>query len=168
MNRFACMVGALLVALVVTAPEVLAQGRTGAQPKAPPPQKPARMEHPLDRWAAMPPQQREAALARRPPEKAEELRKRIANWEKMTPEQKERARHFAALPAEQKRIVRDHAAWMQQLPQERRPVVRKEINSLQSLSPEARQAELESPSFARKFNPDEREHIVKLVSTMEE
>ena len=57
---------------------------------------------------------------------------------------------------------------MQQLPQERRPVVRKEINSLQSLSPEARQAELESPSFARKFNPDEREHIVKLVSTMEE
>ena len=184
MKRFAYLAGALWVVLVITAPEVLAQGRGHGPPpkppasklpapKAPPSKAPPqpmadRTEHPLDRWAAMPPKQREAELAKRPPEKAEELRKRIANWEKMTPDQKERARHFAALPPDQKRVVREHAAWMQQLPDERRPIVRKEINSLQSLSPEARQAELDSPSFSRKFNADEREHIGKLISTMEQ
>ena len=54
----------------------------------------------------------------------------------MTPAQKERAREFAAMPAEQKLIVKNHAAWMQQLPQDRRVAVRREINSLQQLSPE--------------------------------
>ena len=171
MKKFVGMIGALWVVLVATTPGVLAQARGGAMPTRVPPPKPERMarpEHPLDRWAAMPPRQREAMLSRMAPQKAENIRARLAKWEAMTPEQKERARNFAAMPADQKQIVRDHAQWMQTLPQERRQPIRKEINSLQSLSPEARQAEVESPSFGRRFSEDEREHIRKLVSTMPE
>ena len=116
----------------------------------------------------MPPKQREAALSKLPAARAENVKARLAKWENMTPEQKQRAREFAAKPAEQKQIIRDHAQWMKEVPEERQHVIRKEINSLQSLSPEARQAELESPSFSKKFSDGEREHIGKLVSTMEE
>lgn len=171
MKRVASIAGALWMVLAAATPEVSAQARGGAMPDRVAPMRPeraARQQHPLDRWTAMPPKVREAQLAKLPPEKRAQVEQRIANWEQMTPEQKERARHFAALPVAQKQIVRDHADWMKQLAQERRPVVRKEINSLQSLSPEARQAEIESPSFARRFNEDEREHIGKLVPTMPE
>ena len=174
MKRFAGTVWALWVVLVAATPEVLAQARGGVMPNRVPPPKPERAErmerqqHPLDRWAAMPPRQREAALARRPPEKAAELRRRIAGWEAMSPEAKERARRFYNKPEDQKQIVKDHVQWMQTLSQERRPIIRKEIVSLQTLSPEARQAEVEAPSFAKRFNEDEREHIAKLVTTMEE
>lgn len=160
------------VALLAAAPEVSAQARGGVMPNRVPPVKPERamprQEHPLDRWAAMPPKQREAALAKRPPEKAEELRQRIAKWEAMTSEQKQRARDFFNKPAEQKLIIKEHAEWIQTLPQERRQVIRKEIHSLQSLSPEARQAEIDSPSFNRRFDGTERERITKMVSAMDE
>ena len=171
MTKSLCMAGAMWVVLMTAAPEVSAQVRGGAMPNrvpAPKPERMSRQEHVLDRWAAMPPKQREAALSRMAPQRAEKLRERLKSWEAMTPDQKERARHFAALPANQKQIVRDHADWMQTLAAERRQPIRKEINSLQTLSPEARQAETESPSFIRRFNEDEREHIRKLVSTMEE
>jgi hypothetical protein len=122
--------------------------------------------YPLDRWAAMSPAQRDALMAKMTPERRENLQKRIAHWESMPEAQKERAREFAALPPDQKKIVRDHAEWIQQLPQERRMAVRKETNLLQQLSPEARQAEFDSPSFSRKFDDDEREHLKKIISTM--
>ena len=171
MKRLATIFGILWVALLAATPGVLAQARGGVMPNRVPPPKPERVlrqQHPLDRWAAMPPKQREAALSKLPPDRAENVKARLAKWENMTPEQKQRAREFASKPAEQKQIIRDHAQWMQQVPEERRPVIRKEIHSLQSLSPEARQAEFESPSFSKKFSEDEREHIGKLVSTMEE
>jgi len=151
---------------------LFAQAHGGAMPNRVPPPKPvrserlARPEHPLDRWAAMSPQQRSAALAKLPPARREKLTIRLAKWENMTPVQKERAREFAAMPAEQKLIVKNHAAWMQQLPQERRAAVRREINSLQQLSPEARVAEMDAPSFQRRFDTVEREHIGKMVSIM--
>ena len=169
MKRFFCIPG-LLVALAA-APEVCAQARGGVMPNRVPPPKPERMErpqHPLDRWSSMPPRQRDAALSRLPAEKADSIRTRLAKWEAMTPEQKQRARDYFGKPADQKQIIRDHAHWMQELPQERRPVIRREVQSLQSLSPEARQAELESQSFSKRFNDAEREHISKLVSTMEQ
>ena len=174
MKRFALTAVALWVALVATTPQVLAQARGGVMPNRTPPPKPeraARQEHPLDRWAAMAPKQRDsalAAMARKNPERAVALQKRIANWEAMTPEQKERTRAFYNKPADQKQIIKEHAEWMQTLPQERRQLIRREINSLQSLSPEARQAELESPTFSRRFDAAERERISKMVSTMEE
>ena len=174
MRISACMIGAMWVAMVAATPEVFAQTRGSVMPNRVPPVKPeraVRQEHPLDRWAAMPPKQRDAALgslARRSPEKAAQLQKRLANWDAMTPTQKERARAFYNKPADQKLLIKEHAEWMQTLPQERRQTIRKEINSLQSLSPEARQAEIESPSFARRFDATERERISKMVSTMEE
>jgi hypothetical protein len=122
--------------------------------------------YPLDRWAAMSPAQREAAMSKMTPERRENLQKRLDHWAGMSEVQKERAREFAALPPDQKKIVRDHAEWIQTLPQERRQAVRKETNLLQQLSPEARQAELDSPSFGRKFEEEEREHLKKIVSTM--
>ena len=149
-----------------------AQAHGGAMPNRVPPPKPerpqklARPQHPLDRWSAMSPQQRESALAKLPPERRENIEQRLAKWESMTPAQKERARNFAALPVEQKLIVKEHAQWMQTIPQERRQAVRKEINSLQQLSPEARMAEIDSPSFSRRFDTVEREHIGKMLSTL--
>ena len=157
--------------LAAASPEVSAQARGGVMPNRMPPPKPERMvrqEHPLDRWAAMPPRQREAALSRLPQARAEDIRARLAKWEAMTPEQKERARTFFGKPADEKKIIRDHAEWFKMLPEERRPVIRKEVQSLQSLSPEARSAELDSPSFSRRFSEEERDHIRKLVSTMEQ
>ncbi len=171
MKPIATIAGVFWLTLAVATPEALAQARGGVMPSRVPPPKPervARQQHPLDRWASMPPKQREAALSRLPPARAENVRARLAKWESLTPEQKQRAREFAAKPADQKQIIRDHAQWFQQLAQDRRPAIRREINSLQSLSPEARQAELESPLFAKRFNEDEREHIGKFVSTMEE
>ena len=168
MRRFFCIPG-LLVALA-TAPDVCAQARGGVMPNRVPPPKPERMErppHPLDRWSSMPPRQRDAALSRLPAEKADNIRNRLAKWDAMTPEQKQRARDYFVKPANEKQIIRDHARWMQALPQERRPVIRREVQSLQSLSPEARQAEMESPSFSKRFSEEERDRIGKLVSTME-
>ena len=114
----------------------------------------------------MSPAQREAAMSKMTPERRENLQKRIAHWESMTEPQKEKARWFAGLPPDQKKIVREHAEWIQQLPEERRVAVRKETNLLQQLSPEAREAELDSPSFSRKFDEEEREHLKKIISTM--
>lgn len=177
MKRFACMSGLLWLALAAAlTPQVFAQGRGGVMPNRVPPPKPERaaplrQEHPLDRWAAMPPKQRESAIAsmaRRNPDRAAALQKRIANWEAMTPQQKERARAFYNKPADQKQIIKEHADWMKTLPVERQQAVRREIGSLQALSPEARQAEIESPSFSRRFDATERERIGKMVSTMEE
>ena len=172
MRTWAFIIGAMWVALMAATPEVSAQGRGGVMPNRVPAVKPERaaprQAHPLDRWAAMPPKQREAALAKRSPEKVAELRQRIAKWEAMTPEQKQRARDFFNKPAGQKLLIKEHAEWMQTLPPERRQMIRKEINSLQSLSPEARQAEMDSPSFNRRFDGTERERITKMVSTMEE
>jgi hypothetical protein len=170
MKQYVCAIGTLCLGTAT----LFAQAHGGAMPTRVPPPKPVRAEktksprpeHPLDRWAAMPPREREAALAKLPPAKRENLEQRIARWETMTPAQKERARNFAAMPADQKLIVKQHAEWMQQIPQDRRAAVRKEINSLQQLSPEARAAEMEAPSFARRFDTVEREHIGKMVSIM--
>ena len=167
-------IGSLWVVLAAAASDVFAQAHGGVMPNRVPPPKPqraekmARAEHPLDRWMAMPPEQRERAMAKLPPERRANLDARLAKWAAMTPEQKERARDFAAMPVDQRKIVTQHAEWMQTLPQDRRQIVRKEINSLQHLSPEARQAELESPSFSRRFDASEREHIAKMIPVMPE
>jgi len=138
-------------------------------PNRVPPPKPERAkkldrpQHPLDRWAAMSPAQREAALAKYPPAKQQNIRQRLAKWMDMSEEQKERVRN---LTPEQRRILTTHSQWMQTLPQERRQAVRKQINLFEQMSPEARQAEIESPSFNRRFDVTERDHIKQVVSTM--
>jgi len=171
MKQLLCMVGTLWVVLAAATPEVSAQAHGGVMPNRMPPPRPERtqtQQHPMDRWTAMPPRQREAALGRLKPERAEKIREQMKKWDEMSPEQKERARRFFNLPPEQKKIINDHAAWMKTIPAERVPMVRKEVNSLQNLSPEARQAEIESPSFNKRFSEEERERIRKLVPTMEE
>jgi len=187
---------AVWVALAATAPGLFAQPKEGKQapPPAPHPAgsvaapkaaagppKPAQQQlkagppggpkldrpvYPLDRWAQMDPAQRQAALAKLPPERRENVQQRLAHWETMPEVQKERVRRVWLLPPDQKKIVREHTEWLQTLPQERRVVLRKETNLLEQMSPEARQAELESPSFNRKFDGVEREHLQKIVSTM--
>lgn len=100
------------------------------------------------------------------PERRQILQERLAHWQSLPERQKERARAFYALPADQKRIVREHAEWMKTLPQERRQAIRHQLTLLEQMSPEARQAELDSPSFNRKYDPVEREQLRKMVSTM--
>ena len=170
----------------VLTPQLVAQNkeskpsRSGeAGPKAPPapkstsPAKPSqganrgekidRPVYPLDRWAAMNPAQREAAMAKMTPERRASLEKRLAHWESMPEAQKERVRNLT--PA-QRQILAAHAQWMQTLPQDRRQTIRRQIQMFEQISPEARQAELNSPSFGRKFDAEERDHIQKVVSTM--
>ena len=163
-----CTAGVLCVALCAAQHKVSAQPTHGGPSlnRQPPPTVERPKQHPMDRWLAMSVQEREAALAKVPPERRAKLVPQIDNWLKMTPLQRDRARWFFNLPPEQKAIVQDHRLWVDTLPEERRPVIRREINSLQELSPEAREAELQSPSFNRRFDPEERERIRKMVSVM--
>jgi Protein of unknown function (DUF3106) len=159
-------IGVLTVVLLAGASGVFAQAHGGAMPNRVPPPKPERAvrpQHPLDRWAAMSPAQRDAALAKLPPERAQNIKARLAKWADMTEEQKDRVRN---LTPEQRQTLTAHAQWMQTLPQERRQAVRKQVNLFQQMSPEARQAEIESPSFTRRFDAAERDHIKQVISTM--
>jgi hypothetical protein len=160
--------GALAVVLWATSPAVVAQQAHGGPSinRLPPPRPERPLPHPMDRWMAMSAQDREAALARVNPERREKLIQQIERWQRMSPRERERARWFFNLPPDQKQIVTAFNKWMQTLPEERRPIIRREINSLQELSPEARQAELDAPSFTRKFDAEEREHIGKMISVM--
>jgi len=111
----------LSIILATASPVMFAQAHGGAMPnRVPPPkperaQKPGRPVHPLDRWAAMSPAQREAALAKFPPAKQQNIRQRLAKWEIMTEAEKERVRNITP---EQRRILTAHNQWMQTLPQE--------------------------------------------------
>lgn len=177
---------ALWVALAVAVPGLFAdakEGNKGAQagprahaPAAPPPpqaghfpgagQRADRPVYPLDRWAAMSPAQRDEMMSRMKPERRQNLQERLAHWQSLPEPQKERVRAFFALPPDQKRIVREHAEWMKTLPQPRRQAIRHQLQVFEQMSPEARQAELDSPSFTRRFDPVEREQLRKMVSTM--
>jgi hypothetical protein len=175
MTKRVYILWALWLVLAATAPELSAQPKEGKPAPAPkaghPPNAPAgangekagRPVYPLDRWASMSPTQRDALMSRMTPERRENLQKRLAHWQTMTEAQKERVRN---LTPEQRQILAAHAKWMESLPQERRQVIRHQVNMFEQMSPEARQAELNSPSFGRKFDAVEREHIQKVVSTM--
>lgn len=175
------LLGAVMLAAAFAPGVSAAQVHGGVAPNRVPPPKPERsaankankaavkplpkQQYPLDRWSAMPPAQREAALAKLPPERRQNLEARLQKWQSMPEHQREMIRNMTP---EQRQAAAQHGNWMKEQPAERQPVIRKQIQMLRQMSPEAREAELNSPSFQKKFSPAEREHIQKVVPILAE
>jgi hypothetical protein len=122
---------------------------------------PAPGQHPLDYWQNLTPQQRESQLSRLTPERSANIRRRLDNWNRMTPAQKEVAR---SMTPEKRKIASEHRAWLLEQAPERQQAILRQTRLLREMSPEARQAELSSPTFRRRFDATEREHIRKIIS----
>ncbi|PJB33186.1 MAG: hypothetical protein CO109_00575 [Deltaproteobacteria bacterium CG_4_9_14_3_um_filter_65_9] len=120
----------------------------------------------LERWRAMPPEERER------------IRERYHRWKELPPEQreriKERHRRWRALPEaqrrylkdrrelmkdagpEERRVVRSFFARMRSLPAEERHAVRKMIREVRSLPPGKREESMRSWPYYRGLSERER------------
>jgi hypothetical protein len=103
----------------------------------------------LERWRAMPPEERER------------IRERYRRWKELPPEKRERIlerhRRWRELPEEQRRYLKERRKLLRDAGPEDRVVVRKFFARMRSLPPEARGAERQKIREWRSLPPGERE-----------
>jgi hypothetical protein len=107
----------------------------------------------LERWRAMPPEERER------------IRERYRRWKELPPEKRERImerkRRWRELPEEQRRYLRDRRELMKVARPEDRVVVRDFFRRMRSLPPEERRAEREKIWTWRALPAGEREEAMR-------
>ena len=103
----------------------------------------------LERWRAMPPEERER------------IRERYRRWKELPPEKRERImerhRRWRELPEEQRRYLKDRRELLRDAGPEDRVVVRKFFDRIHSLPPELRKATRQKIWEWRSLPPGERE-----------
>ena len=103
----------------------------------------------LERWRAMPPEERER------------IRERYRRWKELPPEKRERIlerqRRWRELPEEQRRYLKERRELFTDAGPEDRVVVRKFFARMRSLPPEVRGAERQKVREWRSLPPGERE-----------
>ncbi len=106
----------------------------------------------LERWRAMPPEERER------------IRERYRRWKELPPEKRERIlerhRRWRELPEEQRRYLKERREMLNDAGPEDRVVVRKFFARMRSLPPEARGAERQKIREWRSLPPGEREEAI--------
>jgi len=106
----------------------------------------------LERWRAMPPEERER------------IRERYRRWKELPPEQRERImerhRRWRELPEEQQRYLKDRRELLKDAGPEDRGVVRKFFDRMHSLPPGARSAARQKIWEWRSLPPGEREEAM--------
>jgi hypothetical protein len=107
----------------------------------------------LERWRAMPPEERER------------IRERYRRWKELPPEKRERImerhRRWRELPEEQRRYLKERRELLKGAGPEDRAVVRKFFKRMRSLPPEARTAAREKIREGRSLPPGEREGAIR-------
>ncbi len=141
-----------------------AAGAVAAKPFIPQRPRPAMM--PVDRWNAMPPEQRERALSKLPPERQEKVRNQIARFNSLPEAEQQRLRQryqrLMAMPPEQQDVIRRQLAKFNGMPQERRQALAREMRKMRDMSPEERRGRFESEDFHERYSPDEQQTIQDL------
>jgi hypothetical protein len=77
-----------------------------------------------------------------------------------------RAERYAALPPEQREMVRQQIVALRQLPQERRAAVGSALRRLQPMPEEQRAATVKSDEFKSRFSAEEQKIIAELSEVM--
>jgi hypothetical protein len=107
----------------------------------------------LERWRAMPPEERER------------IRERYRRWKELPPEQRERImernRRWRELPEEQRRYLKDRRELLKDAGPEDRGVVRKFFARMRSLPPGERSAARQKIREVRSLPPGEREEAMR-------
>ena len=123
--------------------------------------------NPLERWLAMPPEQRERLLAQLPPRRAERIRERLERFNSLPPRERARLlRRYAyfseLLPGRQAQLRRQMETF-RDTPPERRRVLAREIQRLRAMSEADRGERIASQEFRGKYSPGERRLIEDLA-----
>ncbi|MDP2658073.1 MAG: DUF3106 domain-containing protein [Candidatus Deferrimicrobium sp.] len=107
----------------------------------------------LERWRAMPPEERER------------IRERYRRWKELTPEKRERImerhRRWRELPEERRRYLKDRRELLKDAVPEDRAVVRKFFDRMRSLPPGARSAARQKIWEWCSLPPGEREEAMR-------
>jgi hypothetical protein len=142
------------------------RGGGGVQPRRPIGPPIGNPSNPAVRLYEASPEQRERALEKLPPNMQEQIRKQLQRFDAMPPEQKRiviaQVKHFAALsPAQQQTFRRQFQAFSKLPPEQRRPIATA-LRRLEAM-PEADRARLlSSDAFQSGFSPEERQMISDL------
>jgi hypothetical protein len=124
----------------------------------------------LDRFEAMPPEQRQRFLDKLPPDRRQRIEARLKAYESLPQEVRDRLRRqaetFWALTPEQKQNARRLFKRFMELPPGRRQVLRREANRLSRLPWPKRQELLASPEFEHLYSPEERQilHALAMIT----
>lgn len=123
--------------------ESIAPHRPGGEPVSP---------ERLERWRAMPPEERER------------IRERYRQWKELPPEKRERIlerhRRWRELPEEQRRYLKERRELLKSAGPEDRAAVRKFFDRMRSLPPETRTEARRKIREARSLPPGEREEAM--------
>jgi uncharacterized protein DUF3106 len=121
----------------------------------------------VDRLRRMTPEERKRLLDKLPPERRRLLEERLRQYDSLTPEQRRRLRAqydtFQQLPPAQQDAARRLFQRFGSLPANRRPAVRQEFQFLRNLQEANQRAHMNTETFRRRFNPQERQLLEELL-----
>lgn len=113
----------------------------------------------VERFLAMPPEQRERMLEKLPTAQQDKLRERFAKFDQRPPEERARLinqwKRMESLSPEKRQELAAQLLTFNALPDDRRAVLVPALRQLARLSPEEREARLNNEKFKSRFSPAE-------------